>query len=142
MSIKNLKPPSIGDRIVDISIPSAIRFSNNHIAASDYDNHEIRPKPWLNSGASLLRAAKSILRQIKIDAQAHDIVSKDFDRIVNQTPLNEEPDFSGMIRCSNHTDIGNQMVFLAALAVENSLKGVIAGRVLMKSGNVKSGFLP
>ena len=69
---------------------------------------------WLFTAASLMRGAHAVLRQVEVDARARQITSR-----------------SGVVRRLPRARLHQPAVFLAALAVENALKGAIVARGLV-----------
>jgi hypothetical protein len=86
----------------------AANFSDEHVDRETFDRDVRSGDNWVREGASLLRAARAVMRQVYLDY------------------LQRMEDPGDERRPGSRSDIVNQAIFLAALAVENGLKAVIA----------------
>jgi hypothetical protein len=133
-----LKPSPPGNRTIDLTHAKTIGFGTEHISAAEFDAYITRPTPWLESGAALLRAAKALRRQYRIDA-AHEQRVAETAKEFFKKQSKPEPIF---VDGPRYRTINAQVAFLGCLAVENALKALIAARTLAAHGNPSTGKLP
>jgi hypothetical protein len=109
--------------LADVEPGTAANFSEVHVDAGTFDRDVRSADNWVRVGASLLRAARAILRQVNLDFIAR-----------------TSPEFA--LTPGSRDSVVHQAIFLAALAVENGLKAVIAAGMPGALPNPPSGKLP
>jgi hypothetical protein len=108
----------------------AAQFSDKHIPAWSFDMLVRQGDSWLTSGASLLRASHAVMRQCLVDGSQ-----------LKATVQNWKPGDEDLP--SSPASLHLEVLLLAAFALENALKAVIAATlVLSPPPNPPSGELP
>jgi hypothetical protein len=122
---KATKLATLGTPIMaDVEPGDAANFSDEHVEPALFDRDVRSGDNWVRKGASLLRAARAVMRQAELDyVQRIDAVQRDS-------------------RPGSRDDVVHQAIFLAALAVENGLKAVIAEGLPTVLPTPPSGKLP
>jgi hypothetical protein len=114
--------PAGAGAMADVEPGKAANFSDEHVGPANFDRDVRSGDNWVRVGASLLRAARAVLRQVHLDFNER---------------LNEKQERHP----GSRSDVVHQAVFLAALSVENGLKAVIA-EGLPSPAAAPSGVLP
>lgn len=109
--------------MADVEPGTAANFSDVHIDRGTFDRDVRSGDNWVRTGASLLRAARAVMRQVQLDFIQH-----------------MSPDFN--VQPGSRDGVVHQAIFLAALAVENGLKAVIAEGLPAARPSPPSGKLP
>jgi hypothetical protein len=109
-----LSTPARTTTAAGVAPGAATNFSDEYVDPKDFDRDVRSSDNWVRVGASDLRAARAVMRQLHLDCTG----SNDRDVIINQA------------------------LFLAAFAVENGLKAVIVERHHAALNNAPSGSLP
>jgi hypothetical protein len=107
----------------------AVEFSDRHVPAWSFDMSIRMGESWLQPGAALLRASRVVMRQCLLDG------SRQKKAIESWKPGDDMPPMLAQLHL--------EVLFLAAFAVENALKAVIAGGMsFLPPNSAPSGELP
>jgi hypothetical protein len=101
------KTGSLDTAMADVEPGMAANFSDEHIEPAVFDQDVRSGDNWVRKGSSLLRAARAVMRQVYLD------YIQRMDALQDSRP-------------GVRDEVVHQAIFLAALAVENGLKAVIA----------------